>query len=229
MEKDKPLSQTPPQAIQQERLERLSRHAGNTTAQYSASYSKFVRMARLMLPIVALVIIAVLFAWPNMKTQNIPAVESSEEQRLSGRKELLNPVFQSVDQKSQPYKVIAKRAIQGATNENLIVLEEPTGHVILNSGERLDIQSTNGAYRQDAQRLFLEDQVELLYSGEYKLETSELDIDMKESQAWSEKDVTVTGPMGVLVAKGVEARNAEGLLLFFGPVKLTLNESLSGL
>lgn len=229
MDQETTSSQTAPQASQQERLERLSRHAGNASTQYSAGYSKFVRMARLTLPIVALVIIAVLFAWPNMKTQNIPAAVSPEEQRLSGRKELLNPVFQSVDQKNQPYKVIAKRAIQGETNENLIVLEEPTGHVILNSGERLDIQSASGAYRQDAQRLFLEDQVELLYSGEYKLQTSELDIDMKESQAWSEKDVTVTGPMGVLVAKGVEARNAEGLLLFSGPAKLTLNESLSGL
>lgn len=212
-----------------ERLERLSRHTQAPPAQVNTRYSKFVRHMRLMLPIVALVIIAVLFAWPNMKTQNIPSVENEQEKQTSGRKELINPVFESVDSKNQPYKVIAKKAIQGETDDNLIILEEPIGNIKLSSGEVLDIKSKNGAYKQDSQRLFLEGTVELLYDSKYKLETTELDIDMKASQAWSEKDVRATGPMGVLDAKGLEARNEEGILIFAGPAKLVLEESLPGL
>ncbi len=211
------------------RLERLSQHVHAAPVRYNASYSKLVRRLRLMLPIVALIIIAVLFAWPSMQTQQIPSIEDEAKETLSGRKELLNPVFESVDRKNQPYKVIAKRAIQGETEDNLIILEEPTGNITMESGEILNVLANNGAYRQDIQRLFLKGNVELLYSDKFKLETEELDIDMRESQAWSKTNVRAIGPMGVVTALGLEARNAEGLLVFTGPAKLILNESLSGL
>jgi len=211
------------------RLERLSQHTRAHPVHYNAHYSKLVRRLRFMLPIVALMIIGLLFAWPNMQDQNIPTIENEAKKTLSGRKELLNPVFESVDSKNQPYKVIAKRAIQGETDENLIMLEQPTGKVTIQSGEILDVIAINGAYRQDIHRLFLKGAVELVYGDQYKLETEELDIDMKQSQAWSKHNVRATGSIGVLTAAGLEARNNEGLLIFTGPAQLILNDSLPGL
>jgi len=221
-------SEQPPETEKNERLERLSRHAG-TVRSYNPARARWLRRLRLLLPVIALMIIAVLFTWPNMQTQIVQDVQEAEETASSGRKELLNPVFESVDQKNQPYKIIAKRAIQGETEDELIILEEPSGTVKLSSGEDLDVTAQSGAYRQDVNRLFLEGDVKLVYDQQYTLKTAELDIDMKEAQAWSETDVRTTGPMGTLQAKGLEARNAEGILNFTGPAKLVLTDSLPGL
>jgi lipopolysaccharide export system protein LptC len=200
----------------------LKRASGRT-------YTRFVRLMRLMLPLVALGILAIVLAWPRMTIDTALLEETSIElPQTIGRNELTSPVFESRDQKDQPFRITAKRAIQGEENDALVVLDTPNGVVQLRDGAVLNVNAEKGAYREDVQRIFLEGAVDVDYDGQYRLQSPTLHMDMKSSDAWSEDKVFISGEMGEVRAAGMEARNDQGLLIFKGPATLILKDSIPG-
>lgn len=214
------------------RLERLSRRSREYDQhQGVAGYTKFVRMMRVALPLCAVMLIAVLYLRSGLEEQVIMPMEEatkapSLKDRSISKNELLNPKFESVDNQNQPYKITAKRAVQGEVNENLIMLEHPSGVITMEDGGKITMQSKTGAYRQDTERFFLEGDVFLEHEEGYKLQTEEAHIDLKQGFAWSEKDVNGEGPDMSIAAKGVHANSNTGEIIFAGPAKLTFNSSL---
>ena len=209
------------QAPGNDRLDRLTRSAGTRTL--NPLYSRFIRSMRIVLPIIALSIAAVVFTWGNINEEKIKTLEEQIELPQSvGKNELLDPRFESTDDQQQPYTITAKRAIQGETNDDLIILEEPLGDILLESGNWIAIEAEQGAFRQDNQRLLLKGMVKIFHDQGYQLETEQLNVDVKESTAWSETDVYVQGPEGNIQAIGLQANQGAGHLVFNGPAKLTL-------
>jgi lipopolysaccharide export system protein LptC len=201
---------------------------------HSRGYTYFVRLMRLALPLVALGILAIVLAWPKMNVDPAMVVATDIQVPKSiGRNELTAPVFESKDQKGQPFRITAKRAIQGEENDALVVLDTPAGVMRTNKSAVVNLNAQKGAYREDIQRIFLEGKVDVDFvndngDGQYRLQSETLHMDMKSSEAWTEDKVFVSGEMGQVEAAGMDARNSKGLLIFKGPATLTLNESLPG-
>lgn len=190
---------------------------------FNAGYSRFVRWMRILLPVAALVIIAVLFTVTGFREK--PVIPTQEEAKVPpsvGKNELLNPHFESVDQKEQPYFIDADRAVQGEKEESLVLLENPRGEMKLSSGQKAYMQAKSGAYRQDTNRILLEGDVKLSHDNGYALQTQKLDVDLKGNFASSDLDVLVTGPDGRIEAKGLQADGETGDLIFAGPAKMTI-------
>lgn len=214
-----------PLSPEEQRRQRLAR-AGLSNAGYNAKYSTFIRWARLVLPTVAVMITAVVFTWSNSRNENlIPSADPSMVQATVGKNELLNPRFESTDEKKQPYTITAKRALQGETNEELVMLEEPVADMLLNSGNWIAIKAQQGAYRQDSKRLLLRGDVRLYHDLGYQMETAQLHIDLENDTAWSEDPVSGQGPAGTLKATGLKASTRDGTLLFTGPAELILTDT----
>ncbi len=213
----------------QQRRERLSRPHEKTRKTHNRSYSLFVRWMRLVLPLAALGIVALLFTWSNLQEETALPVQEQAEARTIGKNELVNPRFESTDEKKQPYTITARRAIQGESNEDLIILEKPVADMILNNGSWVAIEADKGAYRQDVQRLLLQGNVRLFHDRGYQMETARLHVNLDENYAWSEMDIYGQGPAGTLEAKGLKANNKTGHLIFMGPARLVLNRSISEL
>ena len=211
--------------LDEERRERLS---GSSQAQnYNPAYSKFVRWMRLILPMVALFITAIVFTWSNMGDKNIvPVQEDAKAPKTIGKNELLNPRFESTDEKKQPYTITARRAIQGETNEDLVILDKPLADMLLNTGHWVALEADQGAFRQDNQRLLLKGNVRLFHDDGYQMETAQLQLDLKENTAWSEEKVYGQGPAGTLEAAGLKADATKNFLIFQGPAKLVLNRNV---
>lgn len=206
------------------RLDRISQNADAASRIYNQNYSRFIRWARLILPVFAVAIIAVVMTWDNT-TQDIKAIKQETSAPTIGKNELLNPRFESKDQKDQPYTITAKRAVQGETNDNLIILEEPLADMLLKSGAWLAAKAKQGAYRQDTNRLLLTGDVQLFHDAGYQMNTEELNVNMETNDAWSEVDVYGQGPRGEIEAKGVDASSSKQTLKFIGPAKLTIKNS----
>jgi len=192
----------------------------------SQNYSRFIRWARLILPIIAVSIITIVLTWDNT-TQDIKAIKQEGNAPTIGKNELLNPRFESKDKKDQPYTITAKRAIQGETNDNLIILEQPLADILLNSDHWLAIKAKQGAYRQDTNRLLLTGDVQLFHDAGYQMNTEELNVNMETNDAWSEVDIYGQGPRGEIEAKGVDASSTNQTLKFTGPAKLTIKNNQS--
>ncbi|MCB1532724.1 MAG: LPS export ABC transporter periplasmic protein LptC [Alphaproteobacteria bacterium] len=207
---------------QNDRMERLSAARDPRPASYNPKYSLFISRMRLVLPLIAAMIIAAVFAWGQMSDDNIIPVESANAPKIIGKNELLNPRFESVDSKNQPYTVTANRAVRGENNDDLVILESPLADMLLTSGNWVAVQAQNGAYRQDNKRLILKGDVEIFHDEGYQMQMAELNLDLNTSQAWSDVDVYGQGPAGTLNAKGLKADNVKGHLVFTGPAKLIL-------
>ena len=212
----------------------LDRLGQRRVQRHNAGYTQFVRLMRLILPLTAVGVVALLLSWNSMDQDRIVPVSTKEEHgkdpsRRISRNELLNPRFESTDQKSQPYKITADRAVQGEKNKDLIMLENPVGFLTMDDGVVVSVRSTTGAYRQDTERFFLEGSVDLFHDSGYRLQSEEAHIDLHENYAWSDKSVLGTGPDIEITAHGVRANGKTGQILFTGPVTLVLDGDLKGL
>lgn len=203
-----------------------------TRSKASAGYSKIIRYMRLALPVVAVVIVAVLFVFSGQQDITIEIEDDAARPVISakvGRNELLSPKFESRDQKGQPYTVTADRAFQGSGNENLVILENPFADMLLSSGHWAGAKADRGGFRQDTQRLFLNGNVQLFEDQGYHLLTDELHVNLQQNLVWTDIDVSVQGPDAYLEAKGMTANQGQEIIRFTGPAILTLTGIDGGL
>ncbi len=203
-----------------DRLSQLSVSAQR--AAISTRYTAVIRSLRLILPLVALILTAIVVTWdegvrvePLKKEELIPQQENIQN-------ELLKPVFNSVDDKNQPYSVTADRAVQSRGNPDLVELTNPLANLAMNDGTKLDGQAKLGLYEQKTQKLNLEGDVKIAHSNGYTLSTQELRIDIATQKAWSGQNVRVEGPDGSIDATGLEGDTNGGALIFTGPAKVIL-------
>lgn len=197
---------------------------------FNFGYSLFIRRMRIVLPLVALCIIAILFSWNTLRNDTIIAQtpENKTDQGI-GRNELLNPRFESVDDKNQPFTITAERALQGEGKNSEMFLEKPMADIVLSSGNWLAIQSDKGTYGQESQTLSLHDNVVLYHDTGYSLKMSMLDIDLEKSRAENTVPIEGYGPAGKLNAQGVQADSKAQTVIFKGPAKLVIFETGNGL
>lgn len=190
---------------------------------FNARYSVFIRRARIILPLAALSIIAIVFTWNMMGKDAIaPRPAETKDGQSITKNELLNPRFDSVDADGQPYSITAAKAVQGENDDKVILLEKPLADLTTKGGSWLAIDADNGAYNQQSQHLLLKGNVNLYHDQGYNLKTAELDVDMDKEYAWSNKAVQAQGPMGLLDAQGLKADAKAKTLIFNGPAKLVL-------
>ena len=192
-------------------------------------YTRLVKTLRLALPLAALALVTVLFSWPQIVRQRIPATPQAALPQTIGRNELINPHFESADSQNNPFTVTAERAVQSTDDPNFIVLEAPSGSMALKDNAHVTVQARQGGYRQEAQNLSLEGDVRLSHSDGYEIGTAKILLDLKTHQAWSDQPVRGAGPMGTLEASGLRFEGDSGLLVFTGPARLVLNRAVKGL
>lgn len=205
---------------------------GQTNARTKApgkGYSVFVRLMRLALPMLAVGIIGLLLSWPRVEETLAPIPKEAVVPQAVGKNELVNPRFESTDEKSQPFTITAKRAVQSARDPSVVLLENPMADITLTGGTWMAAEAERGAYRQNADRLLLQGEVKLFHDKGYEVITEKLLLNLKNREAWSDEPVYGQGPAGTLKATGMQAHAETEQLIFTGPVKLTLNRAIEGL
>lgn len=213
----------------QDRLKNLTNSGPKSNEAGVAGYSRFIRRMRYILPAIAVCIIAVVFSWGNMVDDRIvPVTQQDPQNQTVGKNELLNPRFESTDEKNQPYTITADRALQGSTDEDLVVLEKPLGDILLNDGTWVALSADKGAFWQDTQRLLLQEKVQIFHDEGYRLETEKLNIDLTQNQTWSDEEVLVQGPAGRIESVGLKGDSQAEILTFTGPAKLVLFDTGEG-
>lgn len=203
------------------RLSQLS--LGERPVKVNRGYSSFVRKLRLILPLIAIGMTVIILTWDEAG-QRIAPLKKEEvlPQSREIQNELLKPVFNSIDEKQQPYTVTADRATQGRDNPDIVELAKPVATLQQNDGTKLDADATSGLYEQKSQKLNLEGDVHLRHSDGTVLTTEELRVDLATQKAYSGRDVRVENKSGTIDATGLEGDAEGGTLIFTGPAKVIL-------
>lgn len=189
-------------------------------------YSKFIRRMRLVLPMIALGVVAVILAWSTIDSSIVLEQTGAEDGSESiGKNEVLSPRFESQDDRSRPYTITAKRAVQGETNEDMVILEDPQAMIQLTEQTNLQMNASQAAFSQKEKKLLLDGKVTLLFADEYYAETPMLHVDLNQHVTWTDSAVTAYGPAGTVNAAGLRGWVDSGILRLTGPARLVLTDT----
>ena len=206
-----------------ERLSQLS-VGGERPSQINRKYSSFVKSLRFILPLVALGMTVIVLTWDEAGRRVEPLKKAEViDNSANIQNELLKPVYNSVDDKNQPFTVTADRATQGRENPDIVELDKPVAALTQNDGSKIEGDAAIGLYEQKSQKLNLSGDVHLKHSNGFVLSTEELRIDLEAQKAYSGRDVRVEGPEGTIDATGLEGDTESGKMIFTGPAKVILN------
>lgn len=187
--------------------------------------SRIVRSMRLILPVAALAVVAVLMIWSNPENTIKPVPRAEVSPQTVSKNELIKPKFQSQDSNNQPYTITADKALQNADNMDDILLDKPVADIGLENGNWVALKASHGAYNQKDGELILQGQVEMHHDTGYELETEQMTIDVNMQTIVSDQAVKGHGPAAEIEAQGLEADGKTDNLIFKGPAKLILRQS----
>lgn len=188
----------------------------------SQKKSKLVRQLRLILPVIAVALVVILMVWSDQIKIAPPPQKKDIAPDQIGQNKLVNPRFESQDDKAQPYVITAKEALQKPEDLNVVDLVLPKASMKLNDGNEVNVESVKGQFDQVKQTLNLNENVQLVDKQGYVVNVQSVDFDLIGKTSQSATPVTATGPAGTINATGFHADGNTGVLTFTGPATLVI-------
>jgi lipopolysaccharide export system protein LptC len=182
-----------------------------------------VLLAKLFLPLLAVLLLASIAAWPEI-------VRMTDQGRVNFRRafslepdtgRMREPRYHGVDQRGRPYTLTAAWASQ--SSQNRVDLGDPKGDLVLEGGQWMQVEARDGVFIQHANLLDLSKDVVLYRDDGLVLRTQTAAVDIKQGAASSNDQTHAEGPFGVLDAQGFTMLDKGTTVQFQGPARLILN------
>lgn len=181
--------------------------------------ARFVTSLRMWLPLLAVVLLLLLFAWPYVApgfrleniAKNIPDLV------------IENLHYTGVNSKNEPYAVSAAQATRPSQLQNVYDLVKPEGEITLDSGAWMDGKADVGRYDETSKQLWLGGNVRLFHNEGYQMMTEEAQINLTNNEAWGDKTVTIQGDFGIIRGVGFRYLDSGRAIIVRGPAKALLN------
>lgn len=208
----------------------LTKPAGRSAPRVTApvqtgrGYSRFVALMRVGLPLVAVAIITIVIAWPQLS-------EAPRGFRLglakispgdSGDQQIVNANFTGTGSQGRSYSVTADSAWQASQSTDLIQLAFPKADLTLDTGAWLVMSAETGVFNRQSQTLVLKGAVNLFHDIGYELHTASAQIDLVAGTAWGDDPVRGQGPGGTMSSKGFRIMDHGQRILFTGKSRMVL-------
>jgi lipopolysaccharide export system protein LptC len=195
-----------------------------------STYSRFVTMMKVLLPVVALALIALVVAWPYLKFNDTRFSIGFTALNIGNIEDpaMINPRFQGADKDRQTFSItadIAKNLLKGGKS---IELEMPKADISLEDGSWLVLTAKSGVYVRHNETLTLNDQVNLFHDSGYEFRTESAVIDLTKGTATGTVSVAGQGPFGNLKAEGFHLVDKGKTIYFMGKSKLTVYPGAGG-
>lgn len=187
-------------------------------------YSGFVALAKFTLPVVALALVALVWAWPHIEGRNLGfrLGFSGVAAREAADPSMVNARYMGADKDEQPYSVTAEVARAVTPDKMQVELELPKGDIMLKDGTWLVLTADTGLYARDSKSLTLNGKVTLFHDTGYELRTERAVADLTQGSAAGDRPVRGQGPFGDLESQGFRLIDKGEVILFTGKAKLVL-------
>ena len=184
-------------------------------------YSRFVGVAKLLLPVVALGLASLAVAWPNFQPDVapvtlLPGSTSPDEARM------INPRYVGVDDQQQPFSVTAATCTHCEPDAAIVELELPSGEYMLENGQVLTGSAATGRFDTARRQLLLEGDVEVVRDDGYRFRTSTAIVDLEDGRTFGDQPVAGSGPDGEINASGFQIEDNGNTVVFTGPAVMVI-------
>jgi len=199
-----PLASDADQGPAAPRRSRLAVLAPGTPRAHSPFYSQIVGALKFALPAAALGVASLVLLWPQLNPLDtrfrLAPVQVSIEDLENLR--MLQPRYVGVDDRNQPFTIVAEQATQAKGSSDSTDLKEPQGDLAMNSGTWLAMTAEQGLYHQPDKALDLWGRVTLFHDGGYEIATERARIDLERGTAQGDDPVRAQGPNSQLDGAG---------------------------
>ena len=187
------------------------------------NYSVFIKSLKyIFLFFSILILILVVYNNNPIEKEKMYNDFSYDETDFQSFKQVLHrPTFIGIDNKNQPFKVMAKKAIRLKQEPNIFNLEQPTGEI--NSGkERFFLSGDKGIFNKNVDQLKVKGTVKFNDGDNMIFTTSEMYFDFKKEVLSGNKKVNGKKNNSVIVSEGFKIFNNGEQIFFTGKTKLKL-------
>ena len=176
-----------------------------------------------LLILISIIILAlVIYNNDSLKNNEISNDYSFKQDDFQSVKQVLHkPIFMGVDNKKQPFKVMAKKATRLKESPDIFDLEKPTGE--LKSGtEKFFVKGDKGVFYKNIQQLKIKGNVQFNDEQNMIFNTSEMYFDFKKEVLIGDQKVKGKKNNSIIISEGFKITNNGDKIFFTGKTKLKL-------
>lgn len=193
-------------------------------------YSLFVGFLKVLLPALAVALVLLVVAWPQLvpdeRQFRIGVAEISLEQAES--LSMLNARFDGLDSNNQPFTVTADLATQDSGDSPVVDLELPKADITMHDGTWLAVTANSGRYQREDGVVDLNGDVVLFHDQGFEFRTDTATVDLNASEARGSDPVHGQGPLGILDAEGFRLVDKGQRIFFTGKSRLIIYQDGEG-
>jgi len=200
------------------------RHPRPAGGRAGGSYSRFVGLMKVALPIAAAVLALMIVIWPQIEKESEGfrlGFSSITPEDVKGQR-VVNARFNGLDSDGRPYTVTADSAVQADGGAEPVTLEFPKADIMLGGDAWLALAADTGIYRKPLQTLDLERNVTGFHDQGYEFRTSRAAIDLEAGTAAGDAPVVGHGPLGELQSQGFSLGDRGERIVFTGKSRLVI-------
>lgn len=200
-------------------------HGSSAMRHPGARYSRFVQLLKLMSAAVALILLAAVIVWPQLRprdgTFQIGVSESGGPEDAESLN-MVNPRYTGLDSNNLPYEVTADLASQETSKSEFITLDNPKADMTMKDGSWLALTARSGLYGQKSQKLELSGDVNLFHDSGYEFTSRSATIDLDSGTGEGKEPAYGHGPAGEIEGEGFRFTDKGKIITFTGKSHLIL-------
>ncbi len=169
-------------------------------ARPGGGHDRLIRLLAWGLPTLVGVLAAFLVMAPlTMKRELGFTLQRGEIERVPERLRATNATYRGLDDQGQPFTVTGDSAVQTAAGDQRVRLSGLMAQLATRDGPAR-LSAPDAVFRPDARTVAVDGPLSVRMGGDYRLDTSNVDVDLGARTAESRGRVTGTLPLGTFAA-----------------------------
>jgi lipopolysaccharide export system protein LptC len=205
-------------------LRGLAPRAGATATDRWLS-RRMVGVLRLVLPLVALLLVGLVMAWPQLVGRGaglIAPMLLPDQMAGADVMRMHQPRYAGQTENAEPFELTAASASLDPIQPNRVHLDQLAGDLDAEGRRDFRIVAVSGVYDRNKEKLELSGGIELTTTDGYRFETPSALVDLDRARVVGREPIAGAGPSGTLAADRFEFEDGGAILRFKGRVRVTL-------
>jgi lipopolysaccharide export system protein LptC len=185
-------------------------------------YSRFVRIMKVTLPIVAfsLIVLVLLYSATGREGGNV-AITSVPWGSVDKDRQLVKPKLTGTDGRGQPFTVTANGATQAQGKTRKLSIDDVTADITLQDRSWVSVGAVHGLLDVEGKTLDLNQTINIYSDRGYECHTNSARYDFGKGLLKGEEPINCQGPMGLITGQKFEGLRDPGIMRFTGGVTTT--------
>lgn len=193
------------------------RPAAGTTV----GYSRFVRIMKVMLPLVACSLIVLVVAYSTKGRDAKVGIVATDIDSVDKDRQLVSPKLTGTDGRGQPFTVTAKGATQAPGKARRLTIDEVTADITMQDKSWVQVGAIKGELDVEGKTLDLTNSINIYSDQGYECHTEAARYDFGTGLLKGDVPIKCQGPMGLFTAQKFEGLRDPRVLRFMGGVQTT--------